>query len=213
MSVMGELLPWMGVVGLGVLHGLSPTSGWTLAAGRGLQAGGAAPAWRALGPIALGHLASIAAVAWAANVGLVLDRALAQPLAGVALLGTAALQLRRGAQPCLRWPTGTGGAGLAAWSALMAGAHGAGLALVPALAPMCLTGASGASATPGALLLAAAALAAHLGAMLLTAGALAAGVCRAARRPALAASALPRHACTVALALCGLWLSTGAFRA
>jgi hypothetical protein len=212
MSVMGELLPWMGVVGLGVLHGLSPTSGWTLAAGRGLQAGAASRAWRALGPIALGHLASVAAVAWAAHAGLVLDRALAQPLAGAVLLGTAALQWRAGAEPCARRPACTGNAGLAAWSALMASAHGAGLALVPALAPLCLTGSSGTTISPDAVLPAAAALAAHLAAMLLTAGALAAGVCRAARRPSPAARAVPRHACSVALALGGLWLFAGAFK-
>jgi hypothetical protein len=212
MSVMGELLPWMGVVGLGVLHGLSPTSGWTLAAGRGLQAGGAARAWCALGPIALGHLASIAAVAWAAGAGLVLDRALMHALAGAVLLGTAALQWRGSAEPCQRAPARTGNAGLAAWSAMMAGAHGAGLVLVPALAPLCLTGSPGTSVSAGALLPAAAALAAHLAAMLLTAGALAAGVCRAARRLSPAARAVPRHACSVALALGGLWLFTGAFR-
>ena len=208
---MGELLPWMGVVGLGVLHGLSPSSGWTLAAGRGLQAGGATRAWRALGPIALGHLASIAAVAWAANAGLVLDRALAQALAGAVLLGTAALQWRGGAGLCRQWPAGTGNAGLTAWSALMASAHGAGLVLVPALAPLCLTGPSGTTISPDAVLPAAAALAAHLAAMLLTAGALAAGVCRAARRRS-PARAVPRQACSVALALGGLWLFARAFR-
>jgi hypothetical protein len=133
-------------------------------------------------------------------------------MAGVVLLGTAALQWRGSAEPCQRAPARTGNAGLAAWSAVMAGAHGAGLVLVPALAPLCLTGSSGTSVSAGALLPAAAALAAHLAAMLLTAGALAAGVCRAARRPTPAAHAVPRHACSVALALGGLWLFTGAFR-
>jgi hypothetical protein len=205
---MDELSPWLAVIGLGMLHGLSPTSGWTLAAGLGLQAGRPARAWRALLPLALGQVGSVAGVALAVGGGLAPDRALAQRVAGLVLVGMAVLRLFRGARPCALLRPRTGSAGLALWSGLMATAHGAGLMLVPALAPLCLTGDAARPLTvPGSLLLAAAALAAHLAAMLLTTGVLAAGLCRGAIRcPALAASPLPRHACTAALAASGAWL-------
>lgn len=218
---MMELLPWLAVLGLGALHGLSPASGWTLAAGCALQAGGSAGAWRALLPIALGHAGSAALVALAAGNALPLDRTLARQVAGVVLVGMALLQpASRLSRPCLfhlrRRPgihrgrgTHRGAArplgasiGLCVWSGLMATAHGAGLMLVPALGPLCLTGRAA-----DALLPAVAALALHLAAMLLTAGLLATGLCRgAARWPALAASKLPRHACSAALAVTGLAL-------
>jgi hypothetical protein len=205
---MTDLWPWLAVVGLGVLHGLSPASGWTLAAGRGLQAGTTARAWQALLPIALGQAGSIAVAVLAVSGGLALDRVLAQRLAGAVLIGMALLRLRHAASSCGPLRSVARPAGLALWSGLMATAHGAGLMLVPALAPLCLTGGTASPVTAsGSLLLAAAALAAHLAAMLLTTGALACAVCRgAARFPALAASALPRHACSAALALTGGWL-------
>jgi hypothetical protein len=203
---MTELWPWLAVVGLGVLHGLSPASGWTLAAGQGLRDGNAARAWQALPPIALGQAGSIAVAVLAVSGGLALDRALAQRLAGVVLIGMALLRLRHGS--CVPLRSIVRPAGLALWSGLMATAHGAGLMLVPALAPLCLTGGTASPVTAsGSLLLAVAALAAHLAAMLLTTGALACAICRgAARFPALAASALPRHACSAALAATGVWL-------
>jgi hypothetical protein len=208
---MTELSPWLAVIGLGMLHGLSPTSGWTLAAGLGLQAGSTARAWRALLPLALGHVASVAGVALAVGSGLALDRALAQRTAGLVLVGMAVLRVFHGARPCALLRPRTGSTGLALWSGLMATAHGAGLMLVPTLAPLCLTGDAVRPLTmPGSLLLAAAALAAHLAAMLLTTGMLAAGVCHGASRFAsLAASPLPRHACSAALAASGAWLLAG----
>ena len=205
---MVELSPWLAVVGLGMLHGLSPTSGWTLAAGLALQAGSTAGAWRALLPLALGHVASVAGVALAVGSGLAPDRALAQRVAGLVLIGMAVLRLWRGARPCAPARPRRGSAALALWSGLMATAHGAGLMLVPALAPLCLSGGAARPLTAaGSLPLAAAALAVHLAALLLTTGVLAAGICRgAARFATLAASPLPRHACTAALAASGAWL-------
>ena len=205
---MDELLPWLAVMGWGLLHGLSPTSGWILAADQGLQAGSATLARRALLPLALGHVASVAALALAWGGGWAPDRALAQRLAGVVLVGMAVLRWRRGARQCMPGHPRLGRAGLAAWSGLMAAAHGTGLMLVPALAPLCLAGgAARAITTADSLLLAAATLVVHLGAMLLSAGALATGLCRGAVRcPALAAGAWPRRVCSLALAGCGLWL-------
>jgi hypothetical protein len=208
---MPELSPWLAVIGLGMLHGLSPTSGWTLAAGLGLRAGSTAHALRALLPLALGHVASVAGVALAVGSGLALDRALAQRVAGLVLVGMAVQRVCRGARPCGVLRPRTGSTGLALWSGLMATAHGAGLMLVPALAPLCLTGDAARPITvPASLLLAAAALAVHLAAMLLTTGILAAGACHgAARFATLAASPLPRHACSAALAASGAWLLAG----
>jgi hypothetical protein len=208
---MPELSPWLAVIGLGMLHGLSPSSGWTLAAGLGLQAGSTARAWRALLPLALGHVGAVAGVALAVGSGLALDRTLAQRVAGLVLVGMAVLRVLHGARPCALLRPRTGPTGLALWSGLMATAHGAGLMLVPALAPLCLTGdATRPITVPASLLLAAAALAVHLAAMLLTTGILAAGACHgAARFATLAASPLPRHACSAALAASGAWLLAG----
>ena len=208
---MDSLPAWFAVVGLGMLHGLSPTSGWPLAAGCGLHAGASARAWRALLPLALGQLGAVLAVALAAGNGWVPDRALAQRLAGAVLLGLALVRPARTAAPGTPPPRRFGSTGLAAWSGLMATAHGTGLMLVPALAPLCAAGgAPRPMGTANSLLLAAAALAAHLAAMLLTTGALAAAVCHGTVRcRGLAGSALSRRACSAAMALTGAWLLLG----
>ncbi|MCQ4163139.1 hypothetical protein [Tahibacter harae] len=95
-------------------------------------------------------------------------------------------------------------AGIALWSCLMATVHGAGLMLVPALVPLCLSDSPARAITAsGSLPLALAAIGVHLAAMLLTAGLIAAGVCRGmARLPALPAGAL-RQAWTAALGATG----------
>ena len=48
---MAELWPWLAVAGVGALHGLSPATGWMLAAACGVHARDAAQARRALRPI------------------------------------------------------------------------------------------------------------------------------------------------------------------
>ena len=62
----------------------------------------------------------------------------------------------------------TGLAGLALWSFLMAGAHGAGLMLIPVLIPLCLAGAGAALTASGSILIGLAAIGVHTGAMLAT---------------------------------------------
>jgi hypothetical protein len=124
--------PWLGVVGLGVFHGINPAMGWLLAVALGLQEGRRAAVWRALPAIALGHEASVAAAAVLVG-GL---RLVAAPdalrLASAALLlgfGTFKV-LRPRAHP--RWVgMRLGLRDLVLWSFLMASAHGAGLMLVP----------------------------------------------------------------------------------
>jgi hypothetical protein len=205
---MATLWPWLAIAGLGALHGLSPANGWMLAAAWGARAGDAAQARRALLPIAIGHAASIALVAGAVALGMALDRALVQGLAGALLVGAAALRLLRGAGQHARISTHVGHAGIAGWSFLMATAHGAGMMLVPALVPLCLADNPAREITAsGSLTVAVAAVGMHTAAMLVTTGVIATGVCRGlAMHPRLLSGAAPRRAWTAALAVTGVLL-------
>jgi len=206
-TVLLDLGPWLAVIALGLLHGVSPAGGWLFAAGWGLRSGSVAQVRHALLPIALGHAAAALLVAWCLAAGLALDRALAQHLAGAVLLALAAARLRRARRG---GPAGGCGrhAGLALWSGLMAAVHGTGLMLVPALAPLCLSDSPARALTAsGSVGMVAAAAGVHLAAMLLASGAMACAVCRgAARFPALAGGPLARHACTATLAITGALL-------
>ncbi len=205
---MTALWPWLVVAGLGAFHGLSPANGWMFAAAWGVQARDDGRARRALLPIAVGHFASVAIVAFVVAQGLWLDRALVQVLAGALLLFVAAYRLLRGDRSAIGWRTSH--AGLAGWSFVMATAHGAGLMLVPALVPLCLTGDPARAITASgsmALALALAAVAVHTAAMLLATGLIATGVCRGiARHPRLLEGRALRLGWTVALAAAGLLL-------
>lgn len=159
MSTMStSLWPWLAVAGAGALHGLNPCTGWGLAALCGLRAGDARQALRALGPIALGHAASVAAVAVSVAV-LGGSMAALAPLAGIAAL----------AAFMLLWRQRRGGIAAGAFAA--ATLQGSGLMLVPALVPLCL-GASPAReiTASGSLTLALAAVGVHMAAMLATTG-------------------------------------------
>ena len=166
--------PWLAVAGVGALHGLNPASGWIWAAAWSLRSRDGAQPLRALVPIAIGHLASIALVAGAVYSGLALDRGWLQVLAAGLCVPVVLAHLSRHTPLVVRVPAGH--AGLALWSFAVSTAQGAGLMLVPALAPLCL-GVPRASAL-GALGLALAALAVHTAAMLAVTGLLASGVCR-----------------------------------
>jgi hypothetical protein len=129
------LLPWIKLALLGAFHGLNPAMGWLFAVSLGFQEQRTGAVVKALGPIALGHLLAIAAIA--IPVGLlqvVLPTRAVMILGGTVLLGYAAYKvITRFRHP--RWigmritPLE-----LVSWSALMAAAHGAGLMLIPALA-------------------------------------------------------------------------------
>jgi len=176
---MASLWPWLAVASLGALHGLNPTTGWMLAAGWGLRSGDRARALWALLPIAVGHTASVAMVAGAVALGLSLDRAAMQALAGMLLVASVSLHVfGRGSQPAR---VGAGHAGLALWSFIMSSAHGAGLMLVPALMPLCADGPPGLDASEaGPFTLALLAVGVHTVAMLAVTGLVATGVCRGA---------------------------------
>jgi hypothetical protein len=174
---MSSLWPWLAVAGVGALHGLNPASGWMWAAAWGLRSRDGAQPLRALVPIAVGHLASVALVAGAVFSGFAMDRGLLQATAVGLCVLVVLVHLSRRTPAVARAPAGH--AGLALWTFAMSTAHGAGLMLVPALAPLCLgeASAAGPSAT-GALGLALAALAVHTAAMLAVTGLLASGACR-----------------------------------
>jgi hypothetical protein len=123
--------PSLVVFGLGAFHGLNPAMGWLFAVALGMQEGGRAGVWRALVPLALGHVLAIAAtIAAAAAIGLVLPEASVRGVAGVSLLALGMSRLLHQRHP--RWGRmRVGVAGLTFWSFLMASAHGAGLMVLP----------------------------------------------------------------------------------
>lgn len=229
---MAQLWPWLFLAGLGALHGLSPANGWLFAAACGVRARNAAAVRRALLPVALGHGASVALVVIAVLQGVLVGGDGLRRIAGGGLVLVAvgrclydavdrwnAGVVRHwlcGAARSHAFATSTGAmesgsfathAGIALWSCLMATVHGAGLMLVPALVPLCLSDSPARAITAsGSPLLALAAVGVHLAAMLLTTGLIAAGICRGiARLPALPASVL-RQAWTAALGATGGWL-------
>ncbi len=169
--------PWLAVAGVGAVHGLNPATGWAFVAAWGVRAGERLPAWRALAPIAVGHAASVALIAALATLGLVAQRGVLPWLAGGLAVFVAAVHVSGHLPHRVRKAAGQ--AGLALWSFAMATAHGAGMMLVPALIPLCVTGSPAREITAsGSMLLALAAVAVHMAAMLAVTGAIAAGARR-----------------------------------
>jgi hypothetical protein len=166
-----NLWPWLAVAGVGAFHGLNPATGWIFAAAWGLKSNDRRQALRALLPIAVGHTASIALVAGAVALGLASGTLLLQVMAGVLLVVVAIVHVTRRASR-------TRHVGLALWSFIMCTAQGAGLMLVPALVPLCLsdTPAKEITAT-GSLALAFAAVAVHTASMLAVTTALSLTAC------------------------------------
>jgi hypothetical protein len=126
--------PWLALAVLGAYHGLNPGMGWLFAVVLGLQERRRSAVLRALPAIALGHEASIAAVAvLVVAAQLVTAAALLRPLGAVALVVFGVFKLvRPRSHP--RWVgLRIGPRTLVVWSFLMSSAHGAGLMLVPVL--------------------------------------------------------------------------------
>lgn len=139
---------WSAVVASGVFHGANPAMGWLFATVLGLQRGSRTALLLALPPIALGHAVSI--LLFTSSVAVlgawlpVLAHGGLHWGLGALLIGWAVWQHARGHRHRVRVGMTAGFFGLAAWSALMATLHGAGLMLMPALLPMC--GGAGAGA-------------------------------------------------------------------
>jgi len=179
---MGNAWPWLAVAGIGALHGLNPaTGGWLAAAGWGARASDDAHALRAVVPIAVGHFASVAAVAGAVLLGLSVDRLVWQIAAAALLALVAIVHLRRRRATSRRSGHPTGYAALGVWSFIGSTAHGAGLMLVPALVPLCVgSGPMRDIGASGSLAVALAALALHAASMLAVVGFIAIGARRGA---------------------------------
>jgi hypothetical protein len=127
---------WFVLFALGAYHGLNPAMGWLFAVSLGLQEKTSRAVWRALPPLALGHLLSMSAVV--AVFGLLqmgLSNGLVRIAAALVLLALGVTKLVSSRHP--RWASRTGMRvgflDLTIWSFLMATAHGAGLMLLPVL--------------------------------------------------------------------------------
>ncbi len=130
-------LAWAAVVGLGAYHGLNPGMGWLLAVSNGLQARQAWGVFRALPPIALGHLLAMsAALLPFVLLGLYLERLREiRVAAGVVLVAFGVFRLASTRHP--RFLSRVRPTHLTLWSFLIATAHGAGLMLVPVVLDLC----------------------------------------------------------------------------
>jgi hypothetical protein len=175
--------PALTLVLLGAFHGLNPAMGWLFAVALGLQQGRRSGVLRAIPPIALGHLVSIAlVVALVAALQRVIPPIALRLAGGAALLALGGWMVarRRGAHP--RWVgMRVGARDLALWSFLVSTAHGAGLMLVPVVLGLPADGAAAemrhahpAAAAPLDPEAAAIAVAIHAGAMLAVMAAVAA---------------------------------------
>jgi hypothetical protein len=166
--------PWAVLAGLGVYHGLNPAMGWLFAVALGLHRGSRAVVLQSLIPITLGHAAAVVLVAaFVAAVGMAVDFETVKSAAGVVLIAWALYHLLYGTRHRTRVGMQAGFAGLFLWSFLMAAAHGAGLMLVPALLPICLSPQSTDIGGLGAIPLTLLGVGIHTAAMLIAMGAVA----------------------------------------
>src|SRR5215207_5089433 len=103
MTALNNFWPWISLALLGAFHGLNPGMGWLFAVALGLQAGRRTAVIGALGPIAAGHLASIAMVVVLVSAArLVVPLTMLQYAAAIVLIGFGLAKLTRfGAHP--RW--------------------------------------------------------------------------------------------------------------
>ncbi len=124
---------WLALAGLGAFHGLNPGMGWLFAVAIGLQERSRSALLRALGPIALGHAASVLVIAGLVGVfQSVLTTRLVAIGGGFVLVGFGlwrALSKRHFRWAGMRLTP----AQLTSWSFLMSSIHGAGLMLLPVL--------------------------------------------------------------------------------
>ncbi len=143
--------------------------GWLFAVALGLHRGSRRIVLLSLAPLALGHAAAVALVLGVVLVsGLLIDVTLLSRVAGLVLIAWGAWHLIGGQRHGVRVGMQTGLAGLALWSFLMAGSHGAGLMLVPAVLSLCSpSGAGGELMASSSIPVALTALVVHTGAMLM----------------------------------------------
>jgi hypothetical protein len=162
--------PWLTFAGLGAFHGLNPAMGWLFAVALGLHRQSRTVVMASLVPIAIGHVVSIAAVASVLVIaGYLVPHNVVRIGSGILLLGWATYHWRLGHRHRVRFGMLVGFWGLAAWSFLMATAHGAGLMLWPVMMATCIGGgAVGDAGYFGALGVTATAVGVHTLAMVAT---------------------------------------------
>jgi hypothetical protein len=134
---------WLALFLLGCYHGINPGMGWLFAVALGLQERSTAAVLRAIVPLTLGHVVSVAMVVLVAVFAAAeFPHAVVHAVAAAILLAFGAYRLIRARHP--RWVgMRVGFWGLTFWAWLMSTAHGAGLMLVPFVtaAPVVMQGA------------------------------------------------------------------------
>jgi hypothetical protein len=124
-------MDWTAMIGLGAYHGINPGMGWLFAVALGMQTGRASAMWRALPPLALGHVLAVGVVvALFAGAGVVLPLHLVKVVIASTLVTLGIYRLWRHRHPRFGGMQ-VGFRDLTIWSFLMASAHGAGLMVVP----------------------------------------------------------------------------------
>jgi hypothetical protein len=118
---------------LGAYHGVDPSMGWLFAVALGLQEQRRAKVITALFPIAIGHLLSVSVIVVSIVAVMKPASGWLRPIGAAALIAFGLFRFwRPRAHP--RWVAmRVNSVELAAWSFLMATAHGAGLMLFPIL--------------------------------------------------------------------------------
>ena len=124
-------MDWTAMIGLGAYHGINPGMGWLFAVALRKQARRASAMWRALPPLALGHVLAVGVVVvLAAGARVVLPLDLLKVVIAVTLITLGIYRLWRHRHPRFGGMQ-VGFRDLSIWSFLMASAHGAGLMVVP----------------------------------------------------------------------------------
>jgi hypothetical protein len=127
----GNAWVWLTLFALGCYHGVNPAMGWLFAVALGLQERSTRAVLKAIVPIAIGHIASIAiVVALAVAAQWIVPQHSVHLAAGTLLCAFGIFRLVRVRHP--RWVGMRVGFGrLTLWGFLMSSAHGAGLMLIP----------------------------------------------------------------------------------
>jgi len=124
-------MEWKAVLFLGAYHGINPGMGWLFAVALGMQQGSSRGVWRALPPIAVGHMASVGTVLLVAGLAqTVVPLPIMKLIVASLLVAFGLFRLWRGRHPRFGGMQ-VGFRDLTVWSFLMASAHGAGLMVLP----------------------------------------------------------------------------------
>jgi hypothetical protein len=124
-------MEWNALLLLGAYHGINPGMGWLFAVALGMQQGSARGVWRALPPIALGHMAAVGAVLLLAGLAeTVVPLPTMKLIVACLLVAFGLFRLWRHRHPRFGGMR-VGFRDLTIWSFLMASAHGAGLMVLP----------------------------------------------------------------------------------